>query len=342
MENNQLVAKKISVIIPVYNVENYIDECLQSVLKNMQLFEDGEVEVILINDGSTDQSEAICKNYANHNAYVNLYSQANAGLSAARNNAISKALGEYIFFLDSDDKLADSALRLLYDYAAENGCEITQCGMLYYFGDNRDYVAADVNKIDKPHIVERGTAMKLLIENDIIKNFACGKLYQACLIKNELFPIGKYFEDMYWQHNIINKCSSYGIIGEPLYIYRQRESSISGKFSLRRLDMLKGYECRLIFIQNNYPNLTELIVSKLWHFIVSLEEEISRNCSTDEIEHAKKVVNVWKSKYTDLFRNNLSNEFDYKLYRISPRLFELHNYYKRIVNRLQQIIHLTK
>jgi len=248
----------ISVIIPIYNVAQYLSQCMDSVLP--QSYQD--LEIILVDDGATDDCPRMCDEYEAKDSRVRVIHKKNGGLSDARNAGMKIARGEWIYFVDSDDWVDHDAIRKLYQFAVENHCDVVQGGLYYAYYDHLLYRKASKKEQEKT-ILDRHDAMRELIVNDRVKNFAWGKLYKAELIKDLFFPVGKYFEDSFWQHLVIDRVNRYGIVDEPLYFYRQRQDSISGKLSDKYNDLLDGYNHRLIFIQRNYPELELLIQSKV-------------------------------------------------------------------------------
>lgn len=267
----------VSVIIPIYNVELYLAECLQSVKNNILFFHDGEIEVLLVNDGSTDNSSKIANEFSKENNSFHYIEQPNAGLSAARNTGVSKAIGEYIFFLDSDDFLESETLRSLYNFSVENDCDICQCGMLYYYGDKRNYESLDTRGFSKNHILTSVEAMRLLIKNEKIKSFACGKLYKTNLVKQHSFKVGRYFEDLFWQPEVVGACIVYGVLNKSYYKYRQRNDSITGQFSLRKFDLLDGYYELTEYVKKQYPLLYKLSVQKLWGTKIMFDKQLKES-----------------------------------------------------------------
>ena len=242
---------KISIILPIYNVQAYLRHSIDSI----GLFNQDGIEIILVNDGSTDQSLGICQEYAQLYNNVVVIDKENGGLSDARNAGIKVAKGEYIYFLDSDDWLKEGAIMKLYDFAVKNDCEVVQGGFYYAYDKYLLYDDRHIKEEQEPFVLNREDAMCELIKNNYIKNFAWGKIYKASIVKKYPNPVGKYFEDSYWQHLIINEVEHYGILPEALYFYRQRENAISGKLSNRILDLLEGNKERLSFIKDNYPLL---------------------------------------------------------------------------------------
>ncbi|MCQ2267593.1 MAG: glycosyltransferase family 2 protein [Bacteroidaceae bacterium] len=243
----------ISIIIPVYNVSAYLSQCLESVLN--QTYKD--LEIILVDDGSKDNSGMLCDEYASKDSRIKVIHKVNGGLSDARNVGTAQANGSWIFYLDSDDWMANNTLETLLQYAEINNCDAVQGGLYYAYPDHL------LKREEKPSIVlNRNAAMKELIINDRVKNFAWGKLYKTALVKDLQFPKGKYFEDCYWQHLVIDRVNRYGIIDTPLLYYRQRPDSISGTISNRYDDLIQGYEIRMKFIQEHYPQFSALMQQK--------------------------------------------------------------------------------
>ena len=258
----------LSVIVPIFNVEEYLPQCLDSLFKQDA---PGAIEVILIDDGSSDSSPTICDDYLRRFTNVSVIHQENKGLSEARNAGISVASGDWIFFLDADDWLAPMALNTLLGFAETQSCDMV-VGSFYYaypsylLYDNRWF------KNQTPFIMTREEAMRELILQHFFKNFAWGKLYRTAIVKEHLFRPHVFFEDVYWQHLIVHDAQRIGVITQPLYYYRQRANSISGTFSARNLDLLKGNEERFRFIMDRYPALTELAAKAFWSLCFQQKE----------------------------------------------------------------------
>ena len=247
----------ISIIIPIYNVSRYLPQCMKSVLS--QSYQD--LEIILVDDGSTDDCPKMCDNYKEQDARVRVIHKKNGGLSDARNAGIKVATGEWTFYLDSDDWLDREAITKLYQFAIDNHCDVVQGNMYYAYDDHLLYRQVKRNE-QKKIVLSCNEAMRELIINDRVKNFAWGKLYKTNIIKDLDFPVGKYFEDSFWQHLVIDRTERYGIIDEPLCYYRQRGDSISGTPSDRINDLLEGNRVRMSFIHDKYPELLPLMKKK--------------------------------------------------------------------------------
>ncbi len=325
----------ISIIVPVYNVSPYLGQCLDSV----RAFGQKDTEVILVNDGSTDDSGAICQEYANRWENVKLIEKSNGGLSDARNEGVKVARGKYVYFLDSDDWLVPGAIDVLCRFAEQNKCDVVQGGFYYAFDDHLELDNRYLSEESPPFVLGRLDAMRELIKNNYIKNFAWGKLYRSDIVKRHQFPIGKYFEDSYWQHLIINECNQYGVVPLPLYFYRQRQDSISSSIGSKALDLFDGYEERLKFIQLNYPELVSLMADRLWRTAFTFYRYSNKN----EFRDALKLITA---QYEPLFTWKLRHSIVYLLSRYESQyirksflfLFRVYEFFT--VKRLKKIKNL--
>lgn len=240
----------ISIVIPFYNVEAYIETCIRSVIAQTYT----HLEIILVNDGSTDNSARNCSEFAKGDERITVINQANLGLSQARNAGTKVAKGEFVFYLDSDDYINKYCVEKLYESILRYSAEVAQANFYY---DYPNHLLYDNILRGKDCVFSKDEAMRYLVKQEVIKNFAWGKLIRADIAKKHLFPVRKYFEDTFWMFNIINDCEKYVALAEPMLYYRQRSSSISGTFSVRNLDQLEGEVSRLRFIQQNYPHLSD-------------------------------------------------------------------------------------
>lgn len=296
----------VSIVIPVYNVAEYLPRCLDSLSKQDYV---GEMEIILVDDGSTDSSSSICKEFCNTHPRARLIRQKNKGLSEARNTGIMAASGDWLFFLDSDDWIAPNALSKLLSFAEANSCDMV-IGSFYYAFD--DHLLYDDRWFDnqEPFVLPREEAMRELILQHFFKNFAWGKLYRTAIVKEHLFCPRVFFEDVYWQHLIVHDAQRIGVITQPLYYYRQRANSISGKFSERNLDLLKGALERLDFLKKEYKHLVPLAEKQFASLVQTYLDaaEHSDNPSLKEAvsDFAKKNSIVRKNKSIHFIQSALS------------------------------------
>lgn len=242
----------ISIIIPVYQVKDYIDKCIESVIE--QTYQ--ELEIILIDDGSTDGSGEICDEYAQKDNRINVIHKSNAGLSSARNVGLNIARGKYIAFIDSDDWVSRNFIQSMYEICEEYGADICQCG---YYEAIDDIAVTEENGI--PIIY---TSLEFSYTEFSLLSWECAicwnKLYRASLFQKIRFPEGKIHEDEFTTYKVVNMAERIAVLPARLYYYRQRSDSIMGKdYSYKRLEAGSAYKERELFYQSNeYSELEKL------------------------------------------------------------------------------------
>ena len=239
------VMPKISVIVPVYDVEPYLRQCVESILS--QTFQD--FELILVDDGSPDNCGAICDEYADKDRRIHVIHQPNGGLSAARNAALdwmfANSSSSYLTFIDSDDWVHERYLELLYREIDKRKPGICSC-KLAYSSDAQEDMSQFGNGID----VSETPTERFWCEK-IGSVSACGKLYNKDMFLTLRFPIGKLFEDGMLMPFVIFQVPSVTYIDFPLYFYRMRENSITHqKWSPLKLDCCDALEKQMAFFDN--------------------------------------------------------------------------------------------
>ena len=239
----------ISVIIPVYNVEQYLPQCVESILA--QTYQ--RLEIILVDDGSTDGSGRLCDALVQRDKRVRVIHKPNGGLSDARNAGTEACNGEFVFYLDSDDYLEQDAIMALVSIQSESQAEIVIGNYSYTYADHEDIAQPDTGTIQK---YTRKEAISLLMQGKL-QTFAWGKLIRADIAKRHPFPLGKLFEDHFWTHLVFQDCETAVYSSKPMVHYRQRGNSISYTFNLKRLDIIEGWQERIVFLQQEYPDMVE-------------------------------------------------------------------------------------
>lgn len=240
----------ISIIIPVYNVENYLENCIKSVIQ--QTYK--KLEIILVDDGSTDKSGSICDEYKKMDKRIKAIHKINGGLSDARNCGIDIASGKYITFIDSDDYIDTNYIEYLYKLISVNDADLASC--TYKFVDEKNNIISKSEKDSQVETVETKDKMKSFFRNKNFDTTAWGKLYKAELFINSdiRYPIGKYHEDVFTTYLLVDKAKRIVIGNEQLYNYRITPGSITqANFSVKHLDAIEGNEIRRDFIIKNYP-----------------------------------------------------------------------------------------
>ena len=248
----------ISVIIPVYRVEKYLDECVKSVVR--QTYKN--LEIILIDDGSTDACPSICDKWAELDNRIKVIHKLNGGLSDARNAGINIAKGEYITFVDSDDYISGDYIEQMYSRITSD-IDIVCAGYIRVT-DNGKIIE---NCHGTNTILTKNEAMRELVENGLIATTAWGKLYRKKLFSELRFDYGKYHEDIYIMHEILHRVRKVIVSEMGLYYYRVNDQSITGvKFNPKHQDAVYSQLKRLNFIKASYPELINIQKKVVvWH-----------------------------------------------------------------------------
>lgn len=268
---------EVSIIVPVYQVEKYIGQCVDSILA--QTFTD--FELILVDDGSKDQSGQICDEYAEIDERVKVIHKENGGLSDARNKGMDQAVGNYFMFVDSDDYIAPTMVECLYRNILNENADIAACNYLYYFENDRKKNFATNIKSE----VLSGAEIFYNRKNERnygIWTVAWNKIYKKETLGNKRFRFGKYHEDEFWANDIYQMNIKIVTIPECLYYYRQRDNSIMGKKSIvRNMDILEAFQER-IYIYLKEPKYSDQAYKVLIYSLEHLEESKRLMANEDE------------------------------------------------------------
>lgn len=310
--NKRSIDKNIdlSIIIPAYNVSEYIDECLQSVINQRTKY---NYEIIVINDGSKDDTLNKINKYSG-NKRVNIINQENMGLSGARNVGIDMAKGKYLMFVDSDDILCEGAIEELLNKGFKENADIVQ-GSFYEFSDKSKFYTSlkEVKKV-----------IKELNEPLGAPGFPWGKIYKAYLFENIRFPLGYWYEDTIVSYILYRLCNIYVTTSKCVYGYRKNNNSIThiSKNSTKSIDtywiieeiLMKYKEVGLPYDEITYKITLVQLSSILYRRIYRLDESIKKNVFI----LACKIINEIKvpMQFNSLLLRDLEKAFDNKNYNL--------------------------
>ena len=217
----------VSVVVPVYNVAPYLEQCLDSIVNQTYR----HLEIILVDDGSTDESGAICDRYAEQDGRIQVVHKENGGQSSARNVALDMITGEWVLFVDSDDWIELNTLELLFEQKDEHAD-------LVEFGWN--FIYRDSNKVflNEACVMSGIDALKSLVHTDIYMGLMANKLFKASYLQKSRFISGRYYEDTPFVIEQLYKIKTYQYIAEPLYNYRRdRVGQTTEGFTPKRFDL---------------------------------------------------------------------------------------------------------
>lgn len=309
----------ISVIVPVYNVEDYLDRCIESIVN--QTYKN--LEIILVDDGSTDSSGRKCDEWKVKDSRIIVIHKENGGLSDARNVGMKKAIGDYIGFIDSDDFIATNMYQTLLDTAVKTDSEISECQWLAFENEKELDGNSVKNEEYEFFVLSTEEALKELIIERKIKQTVVNKLYLRKLI-NEDFLVGRINEDDFWTYQIIAKANRIVHINVSLYFYYQRSTSIMHvKYSPKRLDGVEARRRRMCFIKERFPHIYNYAcLSFIWtcfyHYQVI--------CRNDEIDKDNHYRNILYADYCEHYSKDAFDSLPFKqkiwmsLFRYLPRL----------------------
>ena len=240
----------VSIIVPIYNVERYINDCVKSLLKQTY----NNIEIILVDDGSTDMSGMICDNLKSNDNRIKVIHKRNGGLSDARNEGINIASGKYLTFIDSDDVVEIDFVEYLYNLLIENDAEMSVCH--YRKIDEQGNIISETIKDNDELVIGNNSCMEKFFKGNDIGTVAWGKLYKTELFRKIRYPVGKYHEDVFTTYKVVALCDKIAIGAKAKYLYRLRHNSIvNQEVSLKHLDAVEANIERSQFILATYPKL---------------------------------------------------------------------------------------
>lgn len=291
----------ISVIIPIYNVERYLYQCIESVLRQSYK----NIEIILIDDGSTDESGKICDEFSKKDERIIVIHQKNQGIAEVRNRGVREARGEYIFWIDSDDYVSEDIIEELYNNVVQCEADISICN--YTQGSERKY-HFELDKCEgQMECFDYKRGLELIYESShfsFIMAASWAKLIKKSLYEGLNYPSGKIFEDIYMSHKLIRKCQKIVYTDKVMYYYYQWPASILGKkLYIEKLDYLGAFEERIHFFHE--LNLPELEEKARLQYLHALMWEYSR---AKDILHNRMMVKHIKKEYRKYYTFGTENK----------------------------------
>ncbi len=333
--------KVISVIIPVYDVEQYVEKCIESVVS--QSYKD--LEIILIDDGSTDQSGYLCDAAAKNDERIIVIHQENKGLSSARNTGIALATGEVISFVDSDDVLNRYFFETLMEVMISQKADIVQCGFRRFTKER---------EISEPKKVQGQINIKVLNSEDCNKGLYGEQANEYTVIWNKLyhrkiwnqirFPVGRIYEDAFTTYKLFYQADRIAVTTLPLYGYRYRVGSImTQRFGTRNLDLMQAYEERSHYYKvNEEVELYRQCKRKYMHSLVEFYRKALLESNDKRLRFIvyNKAVDVFRElkKYTDVL--TFKECLKYQLFIHIPKVYSYAKtamwYMKRGYNKIRR------
>lgn len=284
----------ISVIVPIYKVEKFLDKCVKSIV-NQTYF---NLEIILVDDGSPDNCPAICDKWGEKDNRIRVVHKKNGGLSDARNAGLNIATGEYVVFIDSDDWIESSMIEKLYVLLMKCNADIAECGVCYVT-ENGNELKKDVN-VGGIQELSKIEALKLLISTNQVRQTVWNKLYKRSVIEKNSFVVGKTHEDEFWTYKVIDNAEKIVVTDDVLYNYVQRNGSIvNSDYSVKRLDGLEARVERMKYL-SKYPELGQELKKSVWFTCMYHYQCALKYLNGEEKEKIKNVIISYKKQISKL------------------------------------------
>ncbi|EDP69713.1 Glycosyltransferase [Flavobacteriales bacterium ALC-1] len=303
----------ISIIIPVYNVEDYLDRCIESLIN--QTYKN--LEIILVNDGSKDSSGAICDRYALNDDRIKVYHIENGGSSIARNYGLKKSKGDYIGFVDSDDWVKPEMFEQLISFAIKNNLKVIETSSVHSHLVKEGTVK---NNIITAKIEDKNTALKRIIKN---KRFAVWRrIYQRSILQDRYFIEGILHQDVYYTLDIINEVSQIGYFENQHYVYNVQNptSVIRSDYSIKKLNSINAGKY-VVDNTTQYSNdIQDLAKQYMFEFLTHHYDALyfNQNLDKDGV-HRKNIRNTIKKYHS---RKNF-NFYSYAIVILPPVLYKI-------------------
>lgn len=319
----------ITVVLPIYNVSAYLKRCIESVIH--QTYEN--LDIILVDDGSTDDSGIICDEYASIDSRITVVHKENGGLSDARNKGIELAKGQFITFIDSDDYIDDDYVEYLYNLIKRYNTRMSICShtIVYDNGTILNKETGEEDVLSSERVLER-----ILYDEDIdLSTWA--KLYDISLFKSIKFPVGRLYEDAATTYKLVHECNYIAIGLKSKLYYMIRNNSITNvTFSKKKLDLITSTKEMTDFVKCHYPQLSNAANRRLIYAYLSTLSQLANSSIKDKnVENL--LMNYIKTYGNDVLMDKRSKMRD-KIGILSTKLgFRFYkfiwNLYKNITGR---------
>lgn len=312
---------KVSVIVTVYNVEKYLNKCVDSLLAQTL----SDIEILLVDDGSTDGSGRICDDYAGKDSRVRVIHKENGGVSSARNKGLFEASAEYVGFVDSDDYVAEDMYECLYSNLKKEDADVSVCG-IYHCYTNEMRTTEDVSGY---YVTDAKEIIRMVMDSRKISVNPVNKLYKKELFDDLLFPEGKLSEDAHIMIRLLSKIRKAVISMAPKYYYVHRAGSITTKtFTRADLSVIEAYSNNLKFILENYPDLEKVAWFRYYwaHFYVLDKMMATPHLSSSDQKIKKRIIHRIRKSSRGILRNpyvGSSRKISVAALKIHPLLYRI-------------------
>ena len=326
----------VSIIVPIYNVEQYLEKCIDSIINQTYT----NLEIILVNDGSPDNSLKICNFYKEKDSRIKVINKENGGLSDARNVGLENSHGEFILFVDSDDWISSVMVSELVEFITKFNADMV---ISRYYKVFSNYHIEESSKSAKSvEVLSKTEVMERIMDDNNITNHVWRKLYKKSIIPKDVFPKGKNYEDIYAMPLILENCQKIVNIDKVHYYYRMNNSGIVMSWKTKNLlDAFDLYSFSATFISQKFPELSSKIPNYLLKSYLVLWDntlKIENNNNEDYFKLKEKLEN-------SISRQSIINILDVKDWRIIYGIFIKLKFpfvFSKFVSKLTNFMKLLK
>lgn len=316
----------ISIIVPVYNVEQYLIKCVDSIINQTYT----NIEIILVDDGSTDSSGFLCDSLSKKDPRILVYHKENGGLSSARNFGIEKVRGAYLGFIDSDDYIDPDMYETLYNLIKKDNSDVSMCGLYNIYANRRD---EQVNEV-KTYLLNPEEAIKMVLDSKITSVTAVNKLYKKQIFNDLRYDFGKTSEDAFIIVRLLDKCKLISVTNERKYYYYHRYNSITKKpFSEKSLDVIDAYRLNYTIVRDKYPKIIDSAKRRVvWSYFYVFDLLCVSKDREKYDKLAKKLISKLKNNSYFIL---MSPNFTIKRKALFISLFISETLYKKLIIKLK-------
>lgn len=289
----------ISVIVPVYNVAQYLEKSIASI--QQQTYQN--LEIILIDDGATDESGRLCEQIAKQDERVLVYHKENEGLSQARNDGLKQAHGDYVIFIDSDDYIHSEMIASLYQQLVKEDADVSSCGVMNVYANSESPQAENQ---DDYFVCDTETFLREYLIGEKIPGTICNKLIKKEIAAQLTFPKGLIYEDAYYHFELIKVAKKYVVNTKPYYYYFHRGDSITTKpYSEKDLAYIDIYQKFYTEVVKEYPNLTEVAFFRLAYAHFFILDKMLLDDNFKEFKDYPRICGYFKKNAFAIFKNTI-------------------------------------
>ena len=317
----------ISIIVPVYKVEKYLERCVKSIQKQTYT----NLEIILVDDGSPDRCGQLCDEFAKLDKRIKVYHKENGGISDARNYGIDKATGEYIGFVDSDDYIHESMYEKLYEAIKKSGTMISECGLTRVY---KNTLRPHYEGKDYFLVLDKQEYLKEFLENRKVYGSVWCKLIHRDIAKKIKFSVGMIYEDALYNLELIKNVDKFTLISDSYYYYYIREDSYTTKpFNNRSMDYIDVIEKISEYTLVNFPEFKEQLLTRVAFAYVSIFNQL---IEVDNYKN-KKEYKILKNKLKSIRLEIISSKNVPKNLRIAFLLLSINEkLYKFVLSKYKK------